>query len=110
MIAMGNAAAIYRMRRPLKLIMALLVIVQEIVIAPTHRPGDVPGGKCFSSQIQSTLTASLGVVMPQITTHNDEVRSVTVEVFAKIRNRHRILEGSLVEKMKIGKLKYFADS
>jgi hypothetical protein len=47
--------------------------------------------------------------MPQITTHNDEVRSVTVEVFAKIRNRHLILDGSLVEKMKIGKLKNFAD-
>jgi hypothetical protein len=104
----ANAAAIYRMRARSN-DHALLVITQEIVIAPTHRPGNVPGGKRFCSQVQSTLTATLRVVMPKITADNDEVRSVMVEVFAKIRNRLLILDRRLVEKMKIGKLKNLAD-
>src|SRR5882672_1701016 len=97
------------MRRPLKQIMTLLVIAQEIVIAPTHRPGNVPGGKGFKGKVRPALTASFRIVMPKITTHNDKVRPVLVHVLATIGNRQLILDRSLVEKMKIRKLKDFAD-
>ncbi len=72
-IAVGRTAAVEGMTGGFQGVVAALIVVELVVIAPAGRPRNTEPFQLGQDVLQRGLTASAGIVMPQITGRHDEV-------------------------------------